>query len=246
MALRRKITKTAFEALHDELKKEYKVSPKNDAEYHLDVDDASELTRAVDRERKRAEDAEANATTAAETIKTLEAKIKEGAGKTPDIEALERSWAHKLEKAEKKAENTVAKLQRAFTDTMVDGNAKSLASEISTSPSLMARAIKDRLSVEFEGDTPHLRVLGTDGKPTAATLDELKQELLANKEYSAIVIASKASGGSATAPKGTPFSRPGSAMADQQQPAALSTLKPKELSASLTAAVEARRAQQGK
>lgn len=246
--LRRKITKNAFEGLNEALKGEYKPNPKNDAEYYLDVDDASELNRAVERQTKRADDAEANALQASETIKTLEQKIKDGSAKMPDVEALEKSWQKKLDKAELKGIETVKRLQHSIVETLVEGNAKTIATEISTVPGLMSRAIRDRLSVEFDGDTPHLRVLGADGKPSAATLDELKQEMLANKEYAAIVIASKASGGNAPAPKGvTTFARPGlNAMADgTQQPQPLSAVSPKALAQSdaIKQSVEARRAQ---
>jgi hypothetical protein len=40
-------------------------------------------------------------------------------------------------------------------------------------------------------------VLGPDGKPSAATLDELKAEFVANEAFAPIIAGSKASGGGA-------------------------------------------------
>ncbi len=241
MALRRKITKTAFDALSEDLKKEYKINTKNDQEYFLDVDDASELTRAHDREKARADGLAEELNKAGEKVASLTTELKAANTRSPDVAELEKSWTAKLEKSETKSAATVAKLQGAIKTTLVDGTALTLATKISNSPELMSRAIKDRLAVEYDGETPILRILDKNGKPSAGTLAELETELLTDKAYSAIVIASKASGGSA--PGKTPLQRPGSAMADgTQPPVPLSALKPKDLGVSLTAAVEARRA----
>lgn len=240
MALRRKITKTAYDALSEDLKKEYKVNAKNDQEYHLDVDDASELTRSLEREKARADKAVEDLQAAQETVTELEAKVKDAIKKSPDVESLERSWNTKLEKQKAAAEAKEAKLAGAIKATLIDGNANTLAAKISTAPALMARYIKDRLTVEFDGDTPALRILDKNGKPSAGTLAELETELLADKELSAMLIASKASGGSA---RSDPLPRLGSAKADgSNQPPALRDQRPRDLATSLTAAVEARRA----
>ena len=55
--------------------------------------------------------------------------------------------------------------------------------------------IKNRLVADFEGDEPVTRILGPDGKPSNMTLDDLEKEFVANKDFSAIIVGSKASGG---------------------------------------------------
>jgi len=57
--------------------------------------------------------------------------------------------------------------------------------------------IRSRLAVDYVDGNPITRVLGPDGKPSAATLDELKAEFVANEAFAPIIAGSKASGGGA-------------------------------------------------
>ncbi|WEM33661.1 head scaffolding protein [Pseudomonas phage PSA-KC1] len=91
--------------------------------------------------------------------------------------------------------------------------------------------IKSRLMADFEGDTPVTRVLDKDGKPSALTIDELANEFVANKDFSAIITASKASGGA-----GKPSQNGGGAPkfnGQSDKPADLSKMNPAELAAHL-------------
>lgn len=199
MALKRKISKETYEKLSDEMKTIYSASG---SDYVLDAEDAEELKNAKDREKQRAKELQTQIDELQSKLDEIEdSKQKEQAKKNGDIAALEKSWK---EKADKEREPLVAennKLRAAAVKSLVDGTAGIIAQEIATVPSLMARAIKDRLTVDFEGDEPTLRVLGADGKPSALTIEDLKKEFVANKDYSAIIVGSKASGSSAAAQK---------------------------------------------
>lgn len=201
MALKRKLTKTDYEVLSDALKSEY--TEKNGVYLlnleHEDEDDVvAALKRAKDREVQENKDK-------LKRIKELEAQIDELTGndakKRGDIETLEKSWKEKMDKEKITAQAQIDKLRSVAIKTLVDGNAEAMAAKISTVPSLMAKALRERLSVDFEGDEPALRVLDSAGKPSAMTLEDLQKEFVANKDFAAIIVGSKASGSSASTSK---------------------------------------------
>lgn len=191
MALKKKITKEKFEKLSDELKKEYK---EKDGDYILDLEgeeDTGALKRAKDREKERADEAEAKVK---ELTKKLESDIDLDARKKGDIETLEKSWAKKVEEAEKTANEKINKLAANLKSTLIDNESGKLAGEISKAPKIMQKLIKERLAVDLDGENPVVKILDASGKPSALTLDELKKEFVDNKDYADIIIASKASG----------------------------------------------------
>jgi hypothetical protein len=196
MALKRKITKDEFEALPDHFKAEYK--PHGDS-FVLDTDDATELQNALDRQKEEAKrtkeeldriKAEKDAAEQAAREAAAEAAKKSG-----DVDALETSWKAKLEAAEKKAEERVAATNKRLENLLVRDVARELATEISTAPDLILPHIIARLGAEMDGDEPKTRVLDKAGKPSAMSIDELREEFVANDKFSAIIIGSKAKGG---------------------------------------------------
>ena len=122
------------------------------------------------------------------------AKSKQGS----DVQALEASWQQKLTDAQTAHASERDELNNELTRLLVSSVATQLAAEISTVPELLAPVIEARLQVEKGADGKRFtRVLDGEKKPSAATLDELKQELLANEKYAGILIAGKGSGGGA-------------------------------------------------
>lgn len=160
-------------------------------------DHEKNLRVAAERERDAAKAAQAEAET--ERAAAEQAAQAAVANKGQDVQALEASWQQKLNDAEKKRADEVAERDGEIERLLVTNTATSLAAEISTIPELFADSvIAKRLKVEVGADKKRfLRVLDDAGQPTAKTLDELKQELLANEKYAAIVIAGKGSGGGA-------------------------------------------------
>lgn len=194
MALKFKISKKEWEKLSDELKSEYNADGEN---YTLDVsgiEDTAALKRARDREKERADDFKKKLE---DTENELE-EVKAAGGKnSKDIATLEKNWQKKLEETSKEKDAKIEKLSNAAKKNLIDGTAEALAAKISTVPSLMAKSIKERLTVDFDGDEPTLKILDKNGKPSDMTVDQLKEEFVANKEYSSIIVGSRASGSGA-------------------------------------------------
>lgn len=179
MALAFKINKAKYEALSDELKGEY-VAGDKDGEFVLDVnglpepEDTGPLKRALESEKNKHKDTKAK-------LADAETKIAE----FPNVDELKAGHEKEVGKYKK------------FTETaLIDGVANELAGKISTAPKLLAPHIKARLVADMSGDEPVTKVL-KDGKPSDMTIDQLREEVVANPDFKAILIGSKASGGGA-------------------------------------------------
>lgn len=192
-----------------DLAKEYKQNA--DGKFVLQVDekdaeDVTALKNAKEHEknlRVAAENKiatiEAEKTTLAEQLVSTQAERDAAvADKGKDVQALETSWKEKVE-AEKTARTTeTTALQREVERLLVTNTAIAMANEISTVPELFQDVIAKRLKVEKGADEQYFtRVLDAAGSPSAATVDDLKKELLANDKYAAIIISGKGSGGGA-------------------------------------------------
>jgi len=199
MAMKRTITKEAYAALSDDMKKEYKESGEVYVLDLEDYEDPGELRRARDREKEAARKAKEEAEAAKRELEEAKAS---GHANRGDIKALEDSYKAKLLKLEETKNSTIKQREAFIRKTLVDNVAQSLASKLSDSPSLLLPHIRSRLEVDLEGDEPATRVLGSDGKPSASTLADLEAEFVANKEFAAIIRASKASGGGASGNQG--------------------------------------------
>jgi len=192
MALKRKISEEAYNKLPSDLKVEY---IKDGDDYKLDIDgdeDTGALKRAKDRESQARKDAEAE-------LKEVKARLVEIEGvdnrKKTDIATLEKSWQSKLDSTVSEYSAKMEKLTKHSQTTLVDNVANSIASKISKAPALLIPIIKSRLQADFEGDMPKTRILDKEGKPSALTIEDLEKEIVANPDFSAIIIGSKSSGG---------------------------------------------------
>lgn len=208
MALAFKINKKTFDALSDDMKAEY-IAGDKDGEFVLDVqglpepEDTGPLKRALESEK-----------TKYKTLKAERDDLKSKVDNAPDVEALKTQH-----------EQEVGKYKNFTEKTLIDGEANKLAARISTAPALLAPIIKARLVADLSGDEPVTKVKGPDGKVSDDfTIEKLSSELVANKEYAAIIVGSKASGGGA--PKNTSI-KPlgGGAPKDGEPPVDLSKLK---------------------
>ena len=192
MALKKKLTKAEYEKLSEHIKAEY---IEDGDGFRLDIDgdeDTGALKRAKDREAQLRRDAEAKLREAQEELDRING---DDARKKGDIATLEKSWQKKLDDAKAEYEGKLGKLTSHTKTQLVDNVAQQIASKISNAPALLLPHIKTRLQADFEGDAPVTRVLDKDGKVSAMTVEELTAEFVANKDFSAIITASKASGG---------------------------------------------------
>lgn len=219
MALKKKLKEVP-----EELKSFY---IEKDGEFVLDIEgeeDTGALKRAKDREVQLRREAEMKA-------KELEQKLVDIEGvdarKRGDIETLEKAWAKKNSEIEMKYKASLAQREESLKQMLIDNVANELAHKISISPKLMLPHIKARLVADLDGDMPTTKVLDSIGKLSALTIEDLQKEFVANPDFSAIIVGSKASGSSA--PKVS--SQKGSAT--QEERIDLSKISPESLAAYL-------------
>lgn len=204
----------SLDGLSDELKGFYK---EVEGKFILQVDGANAETPESVTALKNAKEHEKNLRVSAEgerdTIKAQLTTAQEQVGtltterdaaraeKGTDVAALETSWQAKVEAEKAARTKTETELTAEIERLLVTNTANSMAHEISTVPELFSDTIARRLKVEKGADGKYFtRVLDAAGTPSAKTLDELREELLANEKYAAIIISGKGSGGGAGGP----------------------------------------------
>jgi hypothetical protein len=164
-----------------------------------------ELVRAKKRE---ADEATAQKATAAkfkiELDEAKEALHKRLQGKVDksDLEALDKSYLQKLADADAAGKQREGSLSASLREVLVDREARAIATGIAldtNAADLLAESVQRRLTVEITTEGKAVtRVLGLDGKPSAASLEDLKKEIVATPKYHALLSGSKASGSGAT------------------------------------------------
>lgn len=245
MALKMTISPSQYEGLPADVKKEYKASG---SDYKLDLDgyeDPAELRRARDREKEEA--AEAKRALAAEKAARTDAEKKarelEQAGKSVDdaVKAKETEWQTKFDKETGELKTKLDGLTNATISSHKASVADAIAAELSTVPKLLSNELQKRLEVEIDPNTniPKLHILDGDGKRTSWTPEDLKKDVLKNKDYAPILRGTKASGGGGAPPAtgggGAPrqITNPGATAPD------LSKMDPAELVQMISAQREA-------
>lgn len=148
-----------------------------------------ELLAEKKAEKKRADEAAEAARLAAE----------EAARKGGDVAAIEKSWQEKLAKREKELTDQNAALSGNINSMLVDSVAAKLASEIAVqgSADLLIPHIKGRLAAEQRDGQFVTVIRDAAGMPSAATLDDLKNEFIGNAVFAPVIVGSKATGGGA-------------------------------------------------
>lgn len=239
MALKRKLTKAEFDKLSKDVQPNYSVDEEDEDLYLLDVEgdeDASEMRRARDREKEKAKQLRKQLKETQDRLAELDEGEGDKTRKEKDIKTLDESWKTKLAEKESELGEKLSKKDQFIKKNLVKTTAEKIAGKISTVPALMAKAIAERLTVDFEDDEPVLVILDKDGEPSDMSLEKLEKEFVANKEYASIIVGSKASGSGA--PRNGPEKKPGGAGASEK-PVDLSKLSPKDLAMHLKAKKEA-------
>ena len=151
------------------------------------VDELLSEKKAADAKRKEAEEAARKA-------------AEDAARKAGDVGSLEKSWTEKYNAALAEKDAEVQRLNSSLTGVLVDSVASRLASDLAIqgSANVLLPHIRNRLAVDYVDGAPVTRVLDATGKPSAATIDELKAEFAANPAFAPIVAGTKASGGGAS------------------------------------------------
>jgi hypothetical protein len=122
-----------------------------------------------------------------------------------DLEALEKSWGQRLADAQGAHGKEKTALEASLREVLVTREALAMASRLAVEGSapLLAKSISERLSAEITSEGKAVtRVLGPDGKPSAASIADLEKEIVATPMYRPLLLGSKASGGGASGSQG--------------------------------------------
>ena len=131
----------------------------------------------------------------AEAVKAAEAKAR----KDGDFEAMDKSWGEKYAKLE--ADNkTVNDTNAAAINKLTAGATVkdiSAAMALKGSEGIFEQIISNRVGVEMRDGNAIVQILDKSGKPSAATIDDFKKELLADAALKPLLAGSQGSGGGA-------------------------------------------------
>lgn len=118
----------------------------------------------------------------------------EAARKSGDVEAIDKSWNEKYSKLENEYGEQLSQKDKLIRDLTVGSTATKLAAELGkdNADGLMPH-ILPRLDVD--PTTGDVKVLDSQGKPSALTVEELKDELRNTAYLAPLIVASQAAGG---------------------------------------------------
>lgn len=127
----------------------------------------------------------------------------EAARKSGDVEALDKSWQEKLSKRERELLDQLESHSAQVRELTVGRAATELATELAVSGSAKALLphIQARLGMDMRDGRPTVVVLDADGKPSAATLAELKNEFASDPAFAPLIVGTRATGGGASGAK---------------------------------------------
>jgi hypothetical protein len=188
MKIKTKINEEEYSALDETFQKLYE---KTDDGYRVEVEGAVD-SKKYEIEREHRNNLQKELKDLQQRIKTTE---EEGMRKRGDVDAIEKSYQQKLADIEKQSKIQVESLQSLIIKNTVDAQAARLASELAGEHSeLLLPHIRSRMSVELSDSDVKVRVIGLDGKPTADSIDDLKNAFLNDAKFAPVVIGSRASG----------------------------------------------------
>lgn len=199
---------TTLDGLSEDIKKEY---TEKDGSFYLNLEGLDDhpavgaLKRAKDHEKTLRQTAEGKLREVEDKATQLESTIEElrtGAIPKGDVNALKTSYENKLTAKEQEFTQKYGTLQSQIEKVMLDSTALTMATELSTVPQLLVPHIRGRLKLEEVNGELAVHVVDTAGKPSAATLQDLKNEMLQNATFAPILIGSKASGSGANGGSG--------------------------------------------
>jgi len=132
-----------------------------------------------------------------EAKKQAEEAALSAAKKSGDVEALEKSWAEKLNQSQAEKDRELSGLRSLLDGVTRGATAATVAAELfGQHADLMRPHIDGRLRTEIIDGKPQVRVLDAAGNLTALSLDDLKNEIKTSSKFAPFVVGSRASGGS--------------------------------------------------
>lgn len=142
-------------------------------------------------QQRKAEEAEA------ERLRIEREALEEAARQKGDWQALEDSYKAKLAERENEFTTQAEALRKQVYKLTVGEQAIKLAAELSKphAQAIMSRFIEERLTLD---ENNNIRVLDSQGKPSAMTIEDLKAEFKANAMFQDIVVVNNSTGSGAT------------------------------------------------
>ena len=121
----------------------------------------------------------------------------EAARKNGDLEAIENSWKEKYANRENELNEQLKAHQQRIYGLTVGQQATELASKLAVtgSASVLLPHIQNRITLD---ENNNIRVLDSQGKPSAMTIDELAIEFRNNPAFKPLIAANPSSGGGAS------------------------------------------------
>tara|TARA_R110000803_G_scaffold19510_7_gene50997 strand:+ start:650 stop:1369 length:720 start_codon:yes stop_codon:yes gene_type:complete len=202
-----KLTKVEFEALSEDVSKEY-ILEGDSAVLNIEGDDAPTAEKIATLEKKRGIEAEHRKTAetkvkeADDRAAKLQKDLENAGGNKDAIEKLKTEHATALETMREERANESAKVVADRNAAMIREEATKFSNDHFTIPGLISEQVARRLVVEEVNGVPVVRVQNADGTPSTAALADLQKEFLDNKEFSSIIKAKAGSGGGATPGQG--------------------------------------------
>jgi len=136
------------------------------------------------------------------------AEAKELAKKNGDTDALEQSWQTKFDTTvnglKEEYQPKITQLESLLHNATVTSKATQMASELAVQGSARALLphIQSRLQMEIRDGKAVTVVTDADGKPSALTVEELKNEFIGDPAFAPLIVGSKAAGGGANGSDG--------------------------------------------
>ena len=137
---------------------------------------------------------------AREAAEAAEAARLEAAKKGNDTEALDKSWREKFESREAELQKQLNDLSGTIVNLTSGQTATKIAAEIAVqgSADVLLPHLERRLKTEFRDGQPTTVVLDKEGKPSAMTVEELKQEFQNSAAFAPLIVGTKANGAGRT------------------------------------------------
>lgn len=126
------------------------------------------------------------------------------AAKNGDVDALNKSWQAKLDKQAEEFKTQLDANSSQINKLLVDNVAVTIATELALpgSSDVLLPHVKGRLKTELRDGQLVTVVTDKDGKPSASTIDDLKNEIRGNAVFAPVIVASQGSGSGAHQNKG--------------------------------------------
>jgi len=128
----------------------------------------------------------------------------EAARKSGDVEALEKSWSDKFNKAAEESKEALASATSVINKLTAGSAAKDIAASLAVkgSEGILEQLITPRLGVDMRDGGAIVTILDEHGKPSALSVDEFKESLTSNAAMAPLLAGTKGNGGGATSQNG--------------------------------------------